>query len=1136
MSGFVTTPAALLAEDEESRRLALNLESFIVEAPAGAGKTELLTQRYLRLLAVVAEPEEIVALTFTNKAAAEMRNRIVDSLTLAAAGRVPDALHKRVTYALARAALDASAERGWKLLDQPLRLRIMTMDALSASLARQLPLLSRFGAQPAVREDAEVHYEAAARRLLARLDASTEDGIADLVVAALRYLDNDSESFVRLFVAMLGRRDQWLRHGLAATPRELAESGLSALIIRDLACAIPYLHAELQASIMAAARYAAANLAAAAATEARLAPLAAWTTPLVADPEQIAQWRTLLELLLTKDNKLRKVFNRNLGLPPGKGAEAHKQALALCIAELAAKPGAEAALARLRTLPEARYSAAEWHIVDVLRQLLTIAAAELWDVFRAAGEVDFVEVAQRALLALGEEEAPSDLALSLDYRVQHLLVDEFQDTSPTQVQLLARLMAGWNPGDGRTLFLVGDPMQSIYRFRKAEVGLFLNAAGDGEAGAGLATVALRRLRLYRNNRSTAPLVGWVNANFADLFPGSDDAAQGAIRYRPFVATQAEDEGSGVQLHPVLVSEGTPAAAGDLLEARTLLALIDRERADHPGQRIAVLVRSRRHLSALVEEIRRNRPELRFVALDIESLAARQVVQDLLALTRALCQRADRVAALGVLRAPWCGLTLADLDALAADDQESTLYRLMHDDDRLQRLSADGRRRLLHLRAALDLAYAQQGRLRLRPWVEGTWLSLGGAGCLCGADEIADAQAYFELLARLEAGGRFSLERLQQEVAKLYAAPDAQADGSLQFMTIHRAKGLEFDCVILPGLHRRGRRDARPLLLWEEVIFPDMMPHLVVAPLVPASQRGAAPQPYDYLRLLEDERAANEEKRVLYVAATRAARRLHLLAVLAVDAENAAHPPAGTFVDLLWQAFSAAAVQASPSPAAPIATDAADFVPLLRRVVAPANPFAAALPGGAAVAAALARGERTLDAADSLEASVGTLVHRYLELIARSGWAHWNLDRLTGLLPVMERWLVRQGHQGARAAEGASRVAAALSATLASEPGRWLLTAREDAAIESEWSVVQGAGVSRRVVDRSFVDAGSRWIIDYKTARVSGGEAQFAAHAERYRPQLEAYAGLYAADCADKGLRLRLAVFYVDAARLVELSA
>src|SRR3990167_4349431 len=100
---------AQLQEDAINRERALELDSFIVEAPAGAGKTELLTQRYLKLLQTVEEPEEIVAITFTNKAAAEMRIRILDSLTAAANDALPDKPHKQETFDLAKTALQISA-------------------------------------------------------------------------------------------------------------------------------------------------------------------------------------------------------------------------------------------------------------------------------------------------------------------------------------------------------------------------------------------------------------------------------------------------------------------------------------------------------------------------------------------------------------------------------------------------------------------------------------------------------------------------------------------------------------------------------------------------------------------------------------------------------------------------------------------------------------------------------------------------------------------------------------------------------------------------------------------------------------------------------------------------------------------
>ena len=324
-----------------------------------------------------------------------------------------------------------------------------------------------------------------------------------------------------------------------------------------------------------------------------------------------------------------------------------------------------------------------------LAALLKLAAAQLWAVFNEQGEADFVEVAQRALLALGDADAPSDLALQLDYRIQHLLVDEFQDTSPTQVQLLQRLTAGWQEEDGRTLFAVGDPMQSVYRFRKADVGLFLRAADSGIGG-----IALQRLRLCRNNRSCAALVDWVNQGFAGVFPARDSVTSGAIRYRPFVATRPSLAGAdeGVRVHALVIDRETAAEGNDgaaLREAQRILSIISEVRGHDPARQIAVLVRARSHLDALVALIRRRQPALRFAAVEIESLAARQPVQDLLALTRALHHRADRVHWLAILRAPWCGLTLADLHALAADDQAATLWQLINDAARVQKLSADG---------------------------------------------------------------------------------------------------------------------------------------------------------------------------------------------------------------------------------------------------------------------------------------------------------------------------------------------------------------------------------------------------------------------------------------------------------------
>ena len=1113
----------LLRDDEDNRRRALELASFIVEAPAGAGKTELLTQRYLRLLAVVEEPEEIIAITFTNKAAGEMRARIAESLALARIGVAPELAHKRITFELATAALARAQELGWQIETQPGRLRLTTIDALCAGLARQMPLLSRFGAQPAVAEEAKRHYEEAARRALDHLEGKGEDERehAEAVATALAYLDNDVARLARLLAEMLARREQWREIAALDDPEAAIGEALEEMVGEELALVAAVLDDAWQAPWMPLARFAAANL------EAANWTLAGWTDALQAEPEQLPRWRALAEFLLTKEDQPRKTVNVKNGFPAGKEFKPQKDAM---LAALQALDGAAvAALQRLRELPAPDHDHDD--VVRALARLMKLAAAELWLVFREAGEVDFGELAARAIAALGDEMDPTELGLRLDYRIRHLLVDEFQDTSPTQIELLERLTAGWQPDDGRTLFAVGDPMQSIYRFRKADVGLFLRVAERG-----IGALRLTRLRLSRNNRSCPQVVDWINACFPAVFPAADDPLRGEIRYREFVATRAAATEGGVQFHAVAAEQDQAARA----EAAQIIALIDAEWRADPTRQIAVLVRARDHLSALVAAIRRHGAGWRYSAVEIEPLAGRQAVQDLISLTRALHHRADRLHWLAILRAPWCGLRLADLHALAADNQQSTIWSLLHDAERIARLSPDGRRRLLHLREVLAEALAGQGRQRRRRWIEDAWKKLGGAACLAGANEAADAQAFFARLDALDAAGRFMLDSLADDMARLYAAPDAQADGRLQLMTIHKAKGLEFDTVILPGLHREPAGRDTPLLAWDSFPLADGE-RLVAAPVNRRRARQAgAPTVYDFLQRMERERSRNEEARVLYVAATRAVRRLHLVGVLRRDETGApAAPRSASPLARLWpllEADVAAAADVAPtlcvaSASFTVGDELAHFVPQLQRLVAPAIPPAWQAPALTGVAPPLRE-----ETADALAAAVGTLTHAVLELVAADPEA-WPVQCVGERQTGFERWLASRGWSPAEARAGAARVARMLATTLASADGQWVLRRRADAAAELALTRVgvedDGAslcapgtplrGQVTRVVDRSFVEDGVRWIIDYKTADLGqhADPARLRAHAARYRTQLEAYAVLFAGE----GLPQRLAVFY-----------
>ena len=1139
----------LLDEDDASRIEALEFASFIVEAPAGAGKTELLTQRYLKLLATVDTPEEIIAITFTNKAASEMKKRIMDSLVDANSGQRPSLPHKIVTFELGQKALARSAELSWELLTTPSRLRIYTIDSLSGNLSRQMPLLSRFGTQPAVSEDASLYYQEAATRTLANLDDATEGPVVQM---ALRYFDNDHYRLNALLAEMLAKRDQWQYYVMNHHDASLAEAALAHLVTQDMQALAEVIPLRVQEALMPIARYAASNLP----CDVSVGLLRDWETPIPFKPEALAMWRAVVDLVLTTTNTFRKTVNVKNGFPATPEGKLYKEQLDQVINTLQQTEGAELALKTLKELPNPKYDEQSWQIILALAHLLKLATAELWLVFQQHGEVDFVQVSQNALLALGDaEENPTDLALKLDYRIKHLLVDEFQDTSPTQIKLIEYLTLGWIDGDGRTLFLVGDPMQSIYRFRKANVGLFLRVAKEGVGG-----LTLKPLKLWRNNRSHVPVIEWVNNTFEKVFPKEDSVSRGAISYRAFVAKDRDPDGSAVRFHAMLDAGGLVESDDEdaqedgletnvrQLEANKIIEIIKATWAENPTRKIAVLVRARNHLHALVTEIRRNHSDIQFQAVEIEELANRQVVQDLLSLTNALHQRADRVHWLAILRAPWCGLNLKDLHQLVGGDQYSTVLHLMHDEARLQSLSEDGQIRLLHVRAVMQEALDHRGRMSMSRWVHGVWVMLGGPACLWDAGDVRDVQAFFDRIDRMEASGQFSTEQLAIEVQKLYAAPDAKAKDLLQFMTIHKSKGLEFDTVILPGLDKTTGRTDQPLLMWEEVpregFGGDVADvDLVVAPMPPkgknkANQHGI----YDYMKSLEKQRAAFEDARVLYVAVTRAERCLHLLGAVKPNKNGDLQPKKNTFLEMLWPVVASEFTEdkltlnqadSSASNERPLSAKLEDFVPQLVRLNAPNIPYILQVEKVQYEVHQSMSSSTEAEAALTLEASVGTLVHRYLELIAQQGLSAWPPNRPETLKMAMVRWLIQQGHTSLVATQGATLSIGLLKNTLESEQGRWVLQAHSRAQNELELErQTDGLVIQKRVIDRTFVENGVRWIVDYKTIALDASfdEAVLKQAAEPYRQQLEQYGALF----IDEGLEIKLAVYFVSIGKLVIL--
>ncbi len=1086
--------------DLQRRQDALDPErSFIVQAPAGSGKTELLIQRYLLLLARVDRAEEIIAVTFTKKAAGEMRERVLQALADAQAGKAPASAHEKLTLELAAAALRRDHDAGWQLADNPAQLRIQTIDALCAGLTRQMPVLSRFGAQPETVEDAsELHLEAA-RVTIAMVNSDGPAG-AD-VEAVLAHLDNDVARTESLLADMLARRDQWLRqvHGLERDPLESALQQVRVAAVQRLRTAIP---PQLLAGIHALADYAFGHLG---------------QGTFVDDVES---WMALAFVFLTEEERWRKKngLTKNQGFPAGKPAQLWKERAEALFAALDASADVLPALAAMRRLPPPHYSDSQWQVLGAILRLLPQAVAQLKLVFQARRQVDFTEVAQGASHALGTEDAPTDLTFALDYRIRHLLIDEFQDTSISQSELVAKLTLGWTPDDGRTLFAVGDPMQSIYRFREAEVGLFLRARKEGIAGVDLHPVALSA-----NFRSQSGIVEWVNAAFASVMPAMENITSGAVPYTASVATRAALTGEAVTIHTLF-------GDAEVEEALRVAQIVRNARETDPAVKVAILVRTRGHLREIVPALKA--AGQRFRAIDIEPLGQRPVIQDLLALTRALAHPADRVAWLAVLRAPWCGLTLADLHVLAAANAQKTLWSAMQDEQCVAQLSADGRLRLERVRAALASSLAQRARGPLREHVAGAWYALGGPACVEQETDLEDAETYFRYLDKHEdAGALPDRASFEAGLDQLYALPDLDANDSLQIMTIHKAKGLEFDMVIVPGLAKSPRHDDKKLFLWTEQPDADGSNELLLAPINAAGDDGDPI--YAWIEQFNREKQSLEDGRLLYVAATRAKRQLHLLGSvnIAVEEDDTLRikpPPAQSLLGKLWPVVAPvyeAALRDAPAPS-PVAAEQAQIIDQsLRRL-----PAGWTLP----VAPPVADWATPLDPArtqDDLEFSwagetarhVGSVVHRWLQRMAEDGVVNWDASRIAALEPAIRHALAAQGVGEHEIAAATTRVRQALINCVADARGRWVLDTHDEGRSEWRLSGISAGWRANVVIDRTFIDAeGVRWIIDYKTSVHEGADtAAFLDNEhERYRGQLERYAALLRTGGAPQGDLLR----------------
>ena len=1083
-------------QDQKSRLLAIDpTQSFCVSAPAGSGKTELLTQRLLSLLVTVTRPEQVLAITFTRKAASEMASRVAEKLEEARNATPIRSAHEATTRELALALLSHADRLDWQLDESTLNIR--TIDSFCHEITRQMPIVSGVGGVTEPVDDATGLYERAVAQLLSQAGEQSEVGNALRLL--LSQLDNRWMKVRELLVSLLARRGDWAphvgqHHDPAGAKKTLIKT-VSDLVCQRLATAkirLTHQFVEL-GDVLNEAREAL-----------ELPPLV-----LAVDAEALDDWRAMAAMLLTAEGDWRKPGGVSIRQGFEKGSETKRRFIGL-LSDFSGDEELKELLTEMRHLPSIQTDSADWPLVIAISTLLPVLQAHLLLVFQQAGVVDHTHIALAASDALGPDDNPSAVAQRLDYQIEHILVDEFQDTSHSQAELLRRLTRDWSDhnatGSGpRTLFVVGDAMQSIYGFRYADVALFMRVQATGLSG-----LKLIPLTLLQNFRSRPAIVTWVNTAFSALMGEKEDTNKGSVKHVVATATRdslTQSQEEGVQVALFAETDGP-------LESENVAARIAELRVADPESSIAILVRARSHATDITSAL-----SARGIPFDgdaLQSLSEQAVIQDLLSLCRWLENPADNVASIALMRSPWAGLSLTSIVILAGR-VESRPFNLfeMFGSDETATLAHDEQLRLSALISALRWANSTRDRLALPIWVEQIWLRLGGPITVL-PDDLPRVRLFFDALRRAEASGiGLNTDRIVDDLNSI-SLDSAAPSGSVRVLTLHKAKGLEFDYVFLPTLHKLPRANARELLRWHWHDGTSTAGLLIAAD----DQEKKAPTLYNYLNWLQKAKQHEELKRLLYVGITRARERVFLSGTVKTEEGKGERPaPAGSLLSLLQQITTTPIThEAAPAAGAFKSEHGAmgpgsDHNPGLYRIASAALAMPAVmLLAGDSEDLVRSRGiSEHGDQENRAERSVGAITHRILERLTTnpSPLPSEMTDEILGWISTN----ALQANLTAAEAEHVQSACATLVAnTLRCSIGRWLLSGHRDAHSELQVARIEAGEVRQYFIDRTFYDEheGVRWIIDYKTSCPKPNEDEDSFKSRElmaYGFQLDTYADL-----------------------------
>lgn len=964
--------------DESARREALNpYRSFIVQAPAGSGKTSLLVQRYLTLLAHADSPENVLAITFTNKAAGEMRERIVKALNEAdeAGGERPKDEFAALTFDLAKKALARSDEKKWNLLENPVRLNIRTIDSLCGRLTRMMPLISRFGCPLEPGDDQKNMYARAASEMMHTLlydnlpvhavlredlkavlydfydnmQSKMEAAVADLLENRAEWVDllnDDDEADERIKKAKAVYVDAYSAWREAADNK--GEDIYEYAALKDRAFNAWFgLEDERDNGVIKGAEKAYGIWRDAVVEQLNIDVKA--VSGQSRDGAEWGSWKNISSCLLKKNQDvLRTNSSKDFD------EQTNDLIKRLNKASKTKKDRLEKNLVLARDcFGEAVFSDDSRKMLKRTLRLGRFALECLQRVFSEEMSCDYEEISSASIRAShpyikdGDETSNVDKFLMEDDRIVHILVDEYQDTSRSQFQLLNNLMRGWQPipcgvcefrdkcskrdenlhqecnKEGHTVFCVGDPMQSIYRFRGADVSVYTHTQNSGfdyykkKRDDRLSVLKPAELGLKKNFRSRHELVKELGKPiFEGIFPMEPEKGDidiGVIKFEPSVAAAswegAEEIGKrNIEVKPILSDKAFKEVFGEsytykagAYEADLIVDEIKKIRENEKDSSIAVLLESKVLGTEILRRLQSLEKPIPVAQKEVCSLDKAEPVPLLTAMTNVFLNVLERRFWFALLRSKLVGLTLKEAALLMErvlkvekdgynppEDFWASLGLLANSDKTVKDLKRNGMTEGgLEACRRLYLAYKQAFKTRrsmgLADSIRGLWMRLGGPA-VCSREEAANAEQFFEYLKRFDKRGEWpNAKTLEEGLSRLFAESSIEEGNPVQFLTIHGAKGLEFDYVFLPGLASKKPRNWELKLInaasfsIKKAADEAADEKKLLSPIMTKEDGSKLPDSYilESVKKLSKEGENHERVRLFYVAATRAKRRVYM---------------------------------------------------------------------------------------------------------------------------------------------------------------------------------------------------------------------------------------------------------------------